>query len=66
MSNTKEDTIIVTAQDMPLHCPGDKTPVWNMHPRVFLDIAHTGQVSCPYCGTHYKLDPNMVINDHGH
>lgn len=66
MSNTQEGTVVVTAKDLPLHCPGNNTPLWNMHPRVFLDIAHKGEVSCPYCGTQYKLDPNMVIHDHGH
>lgn len=43
----------VTAADLPLHCPTPKTPVWFMHPRVFLDVAHTGKMLCPYCGTMY-------------
>jgi uncharacterized Zn-finger protein len=30
-------------------------PLWSSHPRVFLDIAPTGEVSCPYCGTRYRL-----------
>lgn len=29
--------------------------LWNTHPRVFLEMAHTGQVMCPYCGTEYRL-----------
>ena len=29
------------------------TPVWNLHPRVFLDVAKTGELLCPYCGTRY-------------
>jgi len=29
--------------------------VWNSHPKVFLDIAHTGSAKCPYCGTVYAL-----------
>ncbi len=29
--------------------------LWNTHPRVFLDVAHTGEARCPYCGTVYKL-----------
>ena len=32
-----------------------QTPVWGMHPRVFLDMSHGGQALCPYCGTHYRL-----------
>jgi uncharacterized Zn-finger protein len=43
----------VTEADLPLHCPTPKSPVWNMHPRVFLDVAKAGQALCPYCGTRY-------------
>ena len=43
----------VTEADLPLHCPTPKTPVWSLHPRVFLDVAKAGQVLCPYCGTRY-------------
>jgi uncharacterized Zn-finger protein len=28
---------------------------WNTHPKVYLDVAHTGEAKCPYCGTVYKL-----------
>lgn len=40
-----------------VHCPGplaDMT-LWNSHPKVYLDIAHSGEAKCPYCGTVYKL-----------
>lgn len=43
----------VTDTDLPLHCPTPKSPVWCMHPRVFLDVAGAGQMLCPYCGTRY-------------
>jgi uncharacterized Zn-finger protein len=46
-------TVEVTARDLPLHCPTPATPVWNMHPRVFLDVTATGDILCPYCGTRY-------------
>jgi uncharacterized Zn-finger protein len=38
-------------------CPSPKAgmKLWNTHPRVFLDVAHTGEAACPYCGTVYKL-----------
>lgn len=26
------------------------------HPRVYLDVAKTGEVICPYCSCHYVLD----------
>lgn len=29
--------------------------IWNSHPKVYLDVARTGQAKCPYCGTLYKL-----------
>jgi uncharacterized Zn-finger protein len=29
--------------------------LWNAHPRIFLDVAHTGEARCAYCGTVYKL-----------
>ncbi|HOZ67150.1 MAG TPA: zinc-finger domain-containing protein, partial [Burkholderiaceae bacterium] len=40
-----------------IYCPSPKAymQVWNSHPKVFLDIAHTGSAKCPYCGTVYAL-----------
>ncbi len=29
--------------------------LWNTHPRVYLDVAASGEATCPYCGTLYKL-----------
>jgi uncharacterized Zn-finger protein len=46
-------TVEVSSADLPLHCPMPGTPVWNMHPRVFLDIVAAGDMLCPYCGTRY-------------
>lgn len=45
--------ITITAHDLPLHCPMPDAPLWARHPRVFLDIAQTGEVVCPYCSAHY-------------
>ena len=36
-------------------CPNPKMPLWNHHPRVFIDVATTGEGRCPYCGTVYRL-----------
>jgi len=38
-------------------CPSPQlgTALWSSHPRVYLDVAHTGQAKCPYCGTEYRL-----------
>jgi uncharacterized Zn-finger protein len=49
----QQRTVEVTEQDLPLHCPTPSTSVWNMHPRVFLDVAKAGELLCPYCGTRY-------------
>lgn len=40
-----------------VHCPSPKAgmALWNNHPRVFLDVARTGQAKCAYCGTVYQL-----------
>ena len=36
-------------------CPNPKMPLWNHHPKVFIDVASTGEGRCPYCGTVYRL-----------
>ena len=66
MSAATESTAVVEVEcrDLPVHCPNPKMPVWSSHPRVFLDIVHTGEVKCPYCGTLYRLRPGTVIKGH--
>lgn len=57
----KQETIVeVTEKDLPLHCPTPDTPVWNHHPRVFLDVVDLGTVRCPYCGTLYEYKGEPV------
>lgn len=36
-------------------CPNPKMPLWRNHPRVFIDVASTGEGRCHYCGTVYRL-----------
>jgi uncharacterized Zn-finger protein len=54
-------TVELAAKDLNAHggvmCPSPLADmkVWNSHPKVFLDVARTGQAKCPYCGTEYKL-----------
>ena len=62
MSNAKTNQAIeLLASDLNreggIYCPSPKAhmQVWNSHPMVFLDIAHTGSAKCPYCGTVYAL-----------
>ena len=40
-----------------IHCPSPKADMklWNSHPKVYLDVARSGEATCPYCGTVYKL-----------
>jgi len=55
LSELKSREIEVTAKDLPLHCPMPSMKLWDAHPRVFIDVAETGEAKCPYCGTVYKL-----------
>ncbi|MFN4883738.1 MAG: zinc-finger domain-containing protein, partial [Burkholderiales bacterium] len=48
----------------PAFCPNPRMPLWNHHPRVFLDVSHEGHARCPYCGTRYQLEAGAVV--HGH
>ena len=36
-------------------CPNPKQALWSNHPRVYIDVAATGEGKCPYCGTVYRL-----------
>ncbi len=56
MSDAKTQAAVeVQPRDLPVYCPNPGMPLWSSHPRVFLDIAVTGDVMCPYCGTKYHL-----------
>lgn len=56
--------IEISAKDLPLHCPTKEVALWASHPRVFLDITVTGEATCPYCGTQYKLKAGEAISHH--
>ena len=56
-SKLDRHTITVARKDLPLSCPLPETPVWDLHPRVYLPIEKSGEAHCPYCGTHYVLEP---------
>ena len=61
----------LTAKDLNSHggvfCPSPLADMklWNSHPKVYLDVAKTGEVRCPYCGTVYRLKAGEVVA-HGH
>jgi uncharacterized Zn-finger protein len=35
-------------------------PVWNHHPRVYLEVGADHATLCPYCGTRYQLAAGQV------
>ena len=47
--------IEVNHKDLPLVCPREFDPIWNLHPKVFLNVKNNGEIRCPYCGTLYIL-----------
>jgi uncharacterized Zn-finger protein len=59
MSHPPKAVVELTAKDLQgpgvTHCPNPKMPLWSNHPRVYIDVATTGECACPYCGTVYRL-----------
>jgi len=47
-----------------LTCPNPKTALWSEHPRVFIDVATTGEGKCSYCGTVYRLKAGEKLHAH--
>jgi len=45
-------------------CPNPKMALWSNHPKVFIDVATTGEGRCAYCGTVYRLRAGEKV--HGH
>lgn len=43
-------------------CPNPRMPLWSTHPKVFLDVATTGEGRCPYCGTVYRLRAGETLH----
>jgi uncharacterized Zn-finger protein len=68
VSSSSKAVVEVTAEDVQgpgvVFCPNAKMPLWSNHPRVFIDVATTGEGKCPYCGTAYRLAPGTRL--HGH
>lgn len=58
---TTQTPIEIDTNDLPLHCPPGEGKNWDLHPRVFLDIAHTGHAKCPYCGAEYHLKAGAKV-----
>ena len=49
-----------------VYCPSPMADmnIWDSHPKVYLDVAHSGQAKCPYCGTVYKLKDGEHVGGH--
>ncbi len=43
-------------------CPNPKMPLWSGHPKVFIDVATSGEGRCPYCGTVYRLKAGEKVH----
>ena len=69
MNSTQDQraVVMVGTQDLTgpgaVACPNPKMTLWSTHPRVFIDVASTGEGKCPYCGTVYRLEGGP---QHGH
>ena len=63
-----ETVVEVTAQDVQgagvVACPNPGMALWSTHPRVFIDVASTGEGKCPYCGTVYRLKVGEQLHAH--
>jgi uncharacterized Zn-finger protein len=66
--NEPKAVVEVTAKDVQgpgvVFCPNPKMTLWSTHPRVFLDVATTGESMCPYCGTVYRLKAGEKLHAH--
>ena len=49
-----------------VYCPSAKAhmQIYSSHPKVYLDVARTGQAKCPYCGTVYALKAGEHVAGH--
>ena len=49
-----------------VYCPSPLADmkIWNSHPKVYLDVAHSGHAKCPYCGTVYTLKDGEHFSAH--
>ncbi len=53
-ANRKPKAIEVGKADLPLSCPGPKSELSSLHPRVFIALKKPGDsATCPYCGALY-------------
>jgi len=67
-ANAPRAVVEVVAADLHgggvVFCPNPKMPLWSNHPRVFIDVAASGEGKCPYCGTVYRLKAGERVHSH--
>jgi uncharacterized Zn-finger protein len=69
--DVKNAAVELASKDLNAHggvfCPSPLADmkIWNSHPKVYLDVAKTGEARCPYCGTVYRLKAGESVG-HGH
>ncbi len=54
----------LAAGDLPAYCPNPSMPLWESHPRIFLDVVNESVAMCPYCGTRYRLKRGVHVRAH--
>lgn len=59
-----EKPVEVSPDDLPLHCPPPGAALWRQHPRVFLDLKHSGAATCPYCSRRYVISGSTPKGQH--
>ena len=67
MSNAKIEPLATDLNHQGgVFCPSPLADMktWNTHPKVYLDVARSGEAKCPYCGTQYRLKPGAVVKGH--
>ncbi len=70
LSRAGEASAVVEVGAADLHgagavfCPNPKMALWSGHPRVFIDVAASGEGKCPYCGTLYRLSAGAKPHAH--
>ena len=65
-----KNTVELLAKDLNhqggVFCPSPLADmkIWNSHPKVYLDVGHSGEAKCPYCGTLYQLKAGEHFDSH--
>ena len=68
MTTEAKSVVEVSASELQgpgvVFCPNPKMPLWSNHPKVFIDVATTGEGWCPYCSTVYRLKDGEKLHSH--